>query len=471
MVLAARDGAADLLGDMVRPVRILVVDDEKQIAQLLTGVLEGEGYEVEFTTEPEMAVARLGEERFDLLLTDLRMPRMGGMELIEEARRIRPEMDTLIMTAFASAETAVGALRSGVADYLSKPFGVAEVRSAVGRALEARAKRQEDERRATSLTERVAAQEQDLAQNVADLSFLHDMTRLIADRDTPLRSCLGALARHLGCDQVILTEGDRILERVGPAGDAAELVQLARDAAKEGLSRLGAPGCIAAPAARGAVAARRKAAFGKSDLRLMSIAGRDLAMAVENDRLRAEQRRSYLGIVATLIEAVEAKDRFNRGHSRRVAELAGAFARRLSLPEREIELIETGAKLHDIGKIGVPEDILNKPGSLTDDEFDVIKSHPVIGEQILRPLDFLAEARPIVRHHHERWDGAGYPDGLSAGAIPRPAALLSIVDAYDAMTSTRPYREGLPRERALAILGEGAGAQWDPALVDKFDFV
>jgi putative nucleotidyltransferase with HDIG domain len=456
---------------MVRPVRILVVDDEVQIAQLLSGVLEGEGYDVEYQTDPAKAKERIEEERFDLLLTDLRMPGMGGMELIEEARRIRPEMDSLIMTAFASTETAVGALRGGVSDYLSKPFGVAEVRSAVGRALESRARRAEEEREKSSLSERVAAQEQDLQQNVADLSFLHDLTRLIAERNTPLRACLGALARHLGCDLVVLTEGERVIERVGSAGDAAELVQLARESAREGLSRLGAPGCIAAPAARGAVAARRKADFGRSDLRLLSIAGRDLAMAVENDRLRAEQRRNYLGIVATLIEAVEAKDRFNRGHSRRVSDLAGAFARRLALPEREIELIETGAKLHDIGKIGVPEDILNKPGRLTDDEFDVIKSHPVIGEQILRPLDFLAEARPIVRHHHERWDGGGYPDGLQSEKIPRAAALLSIVDAYDAMTSTRPYREGLPKDRALGILADGAGSQWDPALVEKFDFV
>ena len=194
-------------------------------------------------------------------------------------------------------------------------------------------------------------------------------------------------------------------------------------------------------------------------------------MAVENDQLRAEQRQNYLGIVATLIEAVEAKDRFNRGHSRRVSELAGAFARRIDMPARDIELLETGGKLHDIGKIGVPEEILNKPGRLTDDEFDVIKSHPVIGEQIIRPLDFLAEARPIVRNHHERWDGRGYPDGLEGQCIPRPAALLSIVDSYDAMTSNRPYRDGMPKQKALDILSEGAGTQWDPELIAKFDFV
>jgi putative nucleotidyltransferase with HDIG domain len=175
-----------------------------------------------------------------------------------------------------------------------------------------------------------------------------------------------------------------------------------------------------------------------------------------------------VGIVSTLIEAVEAKDRFNSGHSRRVAELAVRFADLLDLSGPDRELLEIGAKLHDIGKIGIPEEILNKPGKLTDPEFDVIKSHPVIGEQILRPLDFLAEVRPIVRHHHERWDGRGYPDGLRGAQIPPLAALLSVVDAYDALTSDRPYRRGMDGEEAMRILAEGAGTQWDPDLVRRF---
>ncbi|MHC4955633.1 MAG: HD-GYP domain-containing protein [Planctomycetota bacterium] len=456
---------------MVRPVRILVVDDEIQIAQLLTGVLEAEGYKVESANDGEEAVALLRKEEFDLLLTDLRMPRMGGMELIDAAREIQPDLDSLIMTAFASTDTAVTALRGGVSDYLRKPFGVAEVRSAVDNALQSRIRRHEEKREKAFLSERVEVARKNLAHSVADLSFLHDLTRLIAERDTPLRACLAAIRTHLDCDLVVLSEGDQILARAGNETEDPDLCDLARQAARAGLAKMCDTGRIAAPAARGAVAAVRASGFSRDDMRLLSIAGRDLAMAVENDRLRAEQRRSYLGIVATLIEAVEAKDRFNRGHSRRVADLASEFARRLALPERDVELVETAGKLHDIGKIGVPEDILNKPGRLTNDEFDVIKSHPVIGEQILKPLDFLSETWPIVRHHHERWDGGGYPDGLRGDAIPRSAALLAIVDSYDAMTSTRPYREGLPKERALEILRDGAGDQWDPALVEKFDFV
>ncbi len=455
---------------MVAPARILVVDDEELIAQLLTGVLRGQGHEAEYVTDGEAALARLERQPFDLLVTDLRMPRMDGMRLIEEAKALYPDTDALIMTAFASAETAVDALRQGVSDYLSKPFGVDDIRAAVGKCLDARERRRTRAEEVETLAASVAEARGDLGRRVADLSFLHDLTRLIADRGTPLNPCLRLVARHFAAERVLLVGENGIVARHGEGSDR-ELLDLARAAHRSGLPRETPAGLLAAPLTSGAVALRCPSRPGREELRLLSIVARDLALAVENDRLRALQRRSYIGIVATLIEAVEAKDRFNRGHSRRVADLAVRFGQQLGLAERECEVLEVASKLHDIGKIGIPEEILNKPGRLSEQEFDIIKSHPVIGEQILMPLDFLAETRPIVRHHHERWDGAGYPDGLRADAIPRHAAILAIVDSYDAMTSRRPYREGLPAPRALEILKQGAGTQWDPDLVHRFETV
>jgi putative nucleotidyltransferase with HDIG domain len=456
---------------VVAPVKILVVDDEEQIAQLLSGLLKSEGHQAEYVTDGEAALDRLTGGEFDLLVTDLRMPRMTGMQLIEKARDVAPDTDALIMTAYASTETAVDALRRGVSDYLSKPFGVDEVKAAVDKCLASREQRRKDEQKVNDLSAKVVSTEQSLEQRVGDLSFLHELTRLIADRSTPLKICLGAIRSHFDADAVILTQDNQVMERCGEEGDhAEELLRVGRRTALAGLARFGAQDqrYIAAPLEDGAVVAGRSEPFCADDLRLLSITARDLGLAVENDRLRATQRSAYIGIVSTLIEAVEAKDRFNRGHSRRVADLAARFAHHVGLSGRECELVATAAKLHDIGKIGIPEEILNKAGKLTSDEFDVIKSHPVIGEQILMPLDFLAETRPIVRHHHEHWDGSGYPDGLSGHNIPRNAALLSIVDAFDAMTSNRPYREGMPHEKALDILEDGAGSQWDPELVDRF---
>jgi len=333
---------------VVAPVRILVVDDEEQIAQLLSGLLKSEGHQAEYVTDGEAALDRLDREDFDLLVTDLRMPRMTGMQLIEKAREVAPDTDALIMTAYASTETAVDALRRGVSDYLSKPFGVDEVKAAVEKCLASREQRRQDEQHVNNLSAKVVSTEQSLEQRVGDLSFLHELTRLIADRATPLKICLGAIRSHFDAEAVILTQDNQVMERCGEEGEHTDaLLRVGRRTALAGLARFGAQDqrYIAAPLESGAVVAGRGRDFGGDDLRLLSIAARDLGLAVENDRLRATQRSAYIGIVSTLIEAVEAKDRFNRGHSRRVAELAVRFGHHLRLADREIELLETAWSL------------------------------------------------------------------------------------------------------------------------------
>jgi putative nucleotidyltransferase with HDIG domain len=447
-----------------------VVDDEEQIARLLAGALRSAGHQTEYVTDGSAALERLQSSRFDLLLTDLRMPGMDGMRLIDEAKRLDPEVDAVIMTAFASADTAVSALRSRIADYVPKPFSVEDIRRAVEKAAMMRDERRRRDQERKNLSEKVETTQETLRRRVSDLGFLHDMTRLIAGNGLSLRGCVERIAAHLEAEALLFVEEGDVVESDG-FRDERKALELARGVARAGQLR-SAPengfACIAAPAGRGAVVVRRMRPFSEEEIRLLSIAGRDLALAVENERLRGDRRKSYVGIVATLIEAVEAKDRFNRGHSRRVAQLAVRFAHQLGMSAAEVDTLEVGAKLHDIGKIGIPEEILNKPDKLTPDEFQVMQTHPALGEQMLLPLDILAEIRPIVRHHHERWDGRGYPDGLRAKDIPRGAALLAVCDSYDAMTSTRPYREGLSPEAARAILLRGAGEQWDPELVSAF---
>lgn len=186
---------------------------------------------------------------------------------------------------------------------------------------------------------------------------------------------------------------------------------------------------------------------------------------------QAERLRKMLQYsLATLIEALEAKDENTRNHSTRVADLATALAGRLGCEDANwIARLRVAALFHDIGKIGVPEAILNKPGRLTESEMAEICRHPVIGEAILRPLlDGDTDMLSIIRGHHEQWNGNGYPDGLVGEETPLGARIVAVADAYDAMTSARPYRSGMPRSRALQILREGAGAQWDPAVVTAF---
>ena len=179
-------------------------------------------------------------------------------------------------------------------------------------------------------------------------------------------------------------------------------------------------------------------------------------------------RNSFMNAVTALALALDAKDEYTSGHSGRVSEISVVIAKELGLAESAVENIRLAGLIHDIGKIGVKEAVLNKPGMLTSDEFEHIKTHPAIGERILKPIVEEQEILDMVRLHHERFDGRGYPDGLSGEKIPVGAAIMALADAYDAMTSDRPYRKSLGNAIAVEEIKKGAGTQFAPDVVTAF---
>lgn len=174
-----------------------------------------------------------------------------------------------------------------------------------------------------------------------------------------------------------------------------------------------------------------------------------------------------IGVLNSAIQAIEAKDSYTRGHSDRVSHLALRLADQLSLDMTQQD-VEIASKLHDIGKIGISEQVLSKPAALTAQEIELIRLHPEIGANILEPLPFFTHLLPAVRHHHEKYDGTGYPDKLAGNDIPVLARVIAVVDTYDALTSNRPYRPALPREKALKIVLNARSSQLDPVLVNNF---
>jgi cyclic di-GMP phosphodiesterase len=183
---------------------------------------------------------------------------------------------------------------------------------------------------------------------------------------------------------------------------------------------------------------------------------------------RNELEHSYIQTVESLAIALEAKDRYTSGHSQRVSRFARLIARSLGLPKDEVDIVAQVALLHDIGKIGMLDKILNKPANLTPEEREAIKSHPVVGAQILAPVATFTKHVAGIKHHHEMYDGTGYPDRLKGRDIPLPARIVCLADAFDAMTSTRPYRVGLPLEFAMQEMKKMAGRQFCPECVDAF---
>lgn len=192
-------------------------------------------------------------------------------------------------------------------------------------------------------------------------------------------------------------------------------------------------------------------------------------MAEGLQRLIREQEDAYLQMMQSLAKALEAKDAYTASHSARVAKFSVRLARRLGFSEERLKVLKQGAMMHDLGKIGISDAVLNKPSALTDSEYETIQKHPVYTAAIMRPLKQLREHAEIAAWHHERWDGRGYPDGLKGEAIPLAARIVAIADTWDAMTGDRVYRKGMPAEQALAILErERNSGQFDPRLLDAF---
>jgi putative nucleotidyltransferase with HDIG domain len=208
--------------------------------------------------------------------------------------------------------------------------------------------------------------------------------------------------------------------------------------------------------------------FTQDDLHLADALAANVSAGIESAQLLRRQRDLYLETITTLAQAVELRDEYTGGHTHRVTSYSMLLALKLDMPEADLELIRTGTPLHDIGKIGIDDAILRKPDKLTAEEFEIMKSHTVKGDEIVAVIRDLHPIRPIVRSHHERWDGRGYPDKLVGDETHHLARVVAVADAFDAMISDRPYRKGLPIEVAFGEIEKGLGQQFDPTFGAAF---
>ena len=206
--------------------------------------------------------------------------------------------------------------------------------------------------------------------------------------------------------------------------------------------------------------------FGERELRLLGGLAHQARLAIANASNYETLERSFVSTVEALANALEANDEYTSTHARWITDLALRVGGEIGLDDRTLKRLELGALLHDIGKIGIPSEILSKPGRLTADERAIMETHPELGERIIAPIDRLQEVGAIVRHCHERWDGAGYPDGLEGEDVPLESRIIFVCDAYHAMTTDRPYRKRLSHPEAVRRLREGAGSQFDADVVE-----
>src|SRR6266699_273740 len=300
---------------------------------------------------------------------------------------------------------------------------------------------------------------------------------LVVDDGAANRQLVQAYLSGIDCDVRMAENGESALEQI--KADPPDLVLL--DVQMPGLDGYEVCRRIKAGPRGRLLPVVMITALNQTDDRVRALeSGADDFMAKPVDRVELVARvRSALRLKAlyntldsaeqvifSLAAAVEAKDKYTEKHTHRVAESARHVGMKLGLPERALDALYRGGIIHDIGKIGVPDAILLKPGPLAGDEIRIMRAHTTIGESIVRPLRSGANLLPIIRNHHERFDGNGYPDGLAGRAIPRLARIVAVCDSYDALVTDRPYRKARTVDEAIATLADGAGKQWDPEVVE-----
>jgi HD-GYP domain-containing protein (c-di-GMP phosphodiesterase class II) len=250
----------------------------------------------------------------------------------------------------------------------------------------------------------------------------------------------------------ICSDPDKLKATLGPTAHSAALLQVSRSKQAWAVAVSFVPDRV----------------FREDDVRIMRLARRMWLGQAHHLQTIDKLKETLIGVVHCLTAAVDAKDPYTCGHSERVARIAVHLARHMGCADAFVSEIYLAGLLHDIGKMGIRDSVLQKPGRLTDEEFRHVQEHPVIGDRIISPVPELAAVRPGVRHHHERYDGKGYPDGLAGETIPLLARILAVADSCDAMMSARPYRPAMPTELIDTIMSEGAGTQWDPAVIERF---
>jgi len=321
--------------------RILAVDDEESIRVFLKTILESEGYLCDTATSAGEAISRLRENPYDVILTDIMMPGMSGIELLELVREREDEIAVIMLTALNDIDVSIQALKSGAYDYITKPFRLDDVTISVEMALQKRA-------------------------------------LILENRD---------YQRNL--EKKVLEQSRKI-------------------------------------------------------------------------------QSSFIKSIEALARTLEAKDPDTRDHSLRVTEYSVRTAEEMGLSPAEVENIRVAAALHDIGKIGISDTILDKDESLRQEEMEHIHRHPLIAAQILGPIDELKEIIELIKYHHENYDGTGYPEGLSGEDIPLGSRIIAVADAFDAITSTRPYRKAKTELFAVEEIKQNAGRQFDPDVITAF---
>ena len=484
---------------------LLIVDDEESILEVTSEYFQAKGYHVHTAENGRIAADIIAAEKIDCCFTDINMPEMDGLALAEHIHEVDNTIPVIIMTGYPSLDNTIHTLKNGVVDFLIKPVNLNQLEICVKRVLRERQLfiRNIFLTREIENKQRIEALNRELTYKVEELNTLNrimtdfttigssfDLFKRVVDLSTELTRAdeagfyviNEAIQQPVRVARAVAGNGDR------PSGDDLDLSRLIMDNCDEEKPLLiqenrNVPGVPEAIRSLMLVPLniRRKvfgilsvavlggsARFSEKDLYYVSFMTNKAAYAIENIALYENIYENLFATLYAFVRAIEARDPYTEQHSNRVTHIAIALCRAMGGSQEEQDILNVAGQLHDIGKIGIRDDILLKPGRLTDEEFRIIKEHPVIGAKIVERLGLWDREKHIIKCHHERYDGNGYPDGLAGEAIPMLARILSVADVYDAIASDRAYRTRMEEEKILQIMYGGSGTQFDAGVIETF---
>ncbi|MGB5197020.1 MAG: HD domain-containing phosphohydrolase [Candidatus Deferrimicrobium sp.] len=477
--------------------KVLIIDDEPGIRDLLSETLsEAGGYETVIAADGLDGIEKMRTSEFDVIFTDLAMPRLNGIDFLKKCKEINTKTPIVVLTGLSSMEIAVNAMRHGAYDFITKPFRLDKI---------------------VSTTEKIFGEKKLLGRLVSSQGSEASLRTLNAELFKRLQEIVAL--HSISTDVDVCRENKEIFTRA--AGMAAKLLPvnevsfgIIQDGVLEIKSAIGVVGksfplagtlfarvidkmryhvadvgetspydgadmlsqFLAIPLVVGnevfgilSVSGKSDGtAFSEEEVYLAIDFVKKIASKIENNALYEVFFNNLVDSLKSLIAMIEARDCYTKQHSERVTMYSLQTAEAMRLGSDEIDTIRFGGYLHDIGKIGVRDTVLLKPGRLSDEELREIRLHAVIGDEIVKPMKFFEKEREIIRHHHEHFNGAGYPDSASGREISVIARILSVADSYDAMTSNRPYRQARTHEFAIGELRRCSGTQFDPEVVRVF---
>jgi putative nucleotidyltransferase with HDIG domain len=477
--------------------RILIVDDEPLIRSALKDILSGiGGYEVDVAVNGMEGLNKIRREEFDIIFTDLTMPKVNGMDLLRETRRINSSIPVVVITGFSTIENAVFAMKEGAYDFLAKPFKIDRVISLAKR-ITGEKKLLNDiavkddykasvERLNAELFKRL--QEASIFQSLSrELDSLYSngdiykkivemVTRLLIVRESSfgiveggylrIKNAVGAVEKDIpiahSIFEAVMNEKRYSVASSGEinphSGDrlSSSFLSIPLSINNEVFGVLNLADKVDGTS------------FTEDEIYLALNFAKKAELRIENNALYDVLYESFVNALKSLVITIEARDPYLRHHSERVTSFSLQIAEVMNLNEDDKETIRFGGYLHDIGKIGVRDTVLLKPEELSPAEIEEVRLHTVIGDNIMKPLNFFEKEKPLIRNHHERFDGSGYPDGLAGEGIPLIVRVLAVADAYDAMTSSRPYRKARSHGYAAEEIKRGSGSQFDAEVVRAF---